>query len=166
MKKVRYLAGAAGLVPAAVAAVIPAAAHAATPPPAGGQKVVALHHAAPDARCHTTKSFRFSTRDNNRLRGHGWYRPETGGFCIGTIVISMKYNKSLSKGAYVFIDPGDPFASERVHTGRHWEPKGTWLRWSFGINRVFTGPQAGLSLWSSPYGELHKSFDHATLVNP
>lgn len=170
MKKVRYLAGAVGLAPAAVVAAVPTAAQAASTAPGAHQKVVALHDASatPRAGCHGNKEFHFSTANNPRLRGHGWYRTVTPDavYCVGTVVISMKYNKSLSKAAYVRINPGDPFNSSAKTTGLKWEPKGTWLHHSFAFQRNFVGMAVGLNLFSFPYGDRHGSWDHATITGP
>jgi hypothetical protein len=176
MKKVRYLAAAAGLVPAAAGLAAPAAATAATahapqaPLASRPAKAVSVHHlqAAPAAGCTGTKRFDFSTKNNPRLRGHGWYTTEVpdGVYCIGTVDISMKYNKTLSKAAYVRINPGDPFNSAAMTTGLTKEKAGTWLKRSFGFHREFTGTVVGLSLFSYPYGDNHASFDHATVTGP
>lgn len=90
MKKVRSLAGFAGLAPAAVAFIAPAAAHAATQTPAtrpaNTAKTVSLHHTRvrPDSGCpKPRKEFHWH---NNHVSESAWVS-DSG--CIGTVVIKI-----------------------------------------------------------------------------
>jgi hypothetical protein len=149
-KRVRYFLGATALVPGTLGLGL------------------AAPGVAQAAGCTGNTEFWFSTQHNARLKGHGWYTRHNGTTCIGTVDISMKYNKSLSKAAYVLISAGNPLYSSRKTTGLVWEPAGTWLKHSFGFHRSFPERCAPtdsvcLSLFSYPYGDVFGSYDHATV---
>jgi hypothetical protein len=73
MKRVRYLVGAAGLVPVAAAMATPATAQAAVTHSPAGAKTVSIHHArpgvTPDAGCTGTTAFTIPQIGN--VKGHG-----------------------------------------------------------------------------------------------
>jgi hypothetical protein len=104
MKRVVYLAGMAGLVPAAMGILTPAAHHpVASKVTRPGVKKVSLHHAiATDCIAGTP----FSIPTEGNVQGHGWYTNHVTTDCIGTVYISLKFNKSFCKSAYLAISNG------------------------------------------------------------
>jgi hypothetical protein len=99
MKTVRYLAGVAGLAPAAFGMVtVPQNAYAAVTghEATGSAKTVSLHQvlgsgASATKDCTGTTAFTFPTE--GRIRGHGYYAYEDdyAKFCIGTVVDSTEF---------------------------------------------------------------------------
>jgi hypothetical protein len=148
MKKVRYLAGAAGLAPAVVGLALPTATYAAAAPSATGQaKTVSLYHtgAVPAAGC--TGSTEFYVPKSGHVEGHGWYATGGGSVCIGTVVGKMYFTKS-SFCKYVHLNiNGTNMGSRKECTGSGsksvWESSGT-----FAVHKWFHG-HAKVCLWST-----------------
>jgi hypothetical protein len=131
MKRMRYLAGAAGLMPAAVGmAMMPAEAQGATTHvPTGSAKTVSLRQilgtgmtartahlsattappaAAPQAQaaadCTGNVYFTFPTVAH--VRGHGWYKYTDNykKFCIGTVVVSAEFTQTSCHNIWAGTD--------------------------------------------------------------
>jgi hypothetical protein len=149
MKRVRYLAGAAGLAPAAFGLAVAPAAHAAGTD-AGHVKTVSLHHvlahsaradaatsssssaqnspgATTGAACNGNTYFRIPQRDD--VRGHGWYANDALDVvtCIGTVVDRVYYAKNICKSVSLYVSTskggGGFFASTKSACGTagHWK---------------------------------------------
>ncbi len=118
-KRVRYLAGAAGLglVPAATGLAVPTAAQASTG---------CVGHTA------------FTLPQLTPVRGHGWFTKEANGkICIGTVVVSV-YTSSTGTDwpIYGVSNAG----GTRIKTGNKkiTATKGTWVHASFGVHSSFS----------------------------
>ena len=153
MKKVRYLAGAAGLVPAALGlAALPAAAHAATSTSstASTGKSVSLHHvraATQDTSC-DGKTYETIPASGGTVRGHFWNTLGSS-VCVGTIVMSMYFSHTHCKNAHAFVT-SNGFETEWSRTYQVCGTKGEWAHTSFGVHQWF--PYGDLIYLASQYG--------------
>ena len=83
----------------------------------------------------------FITNPSRSQGGHLWWRSETGGVCIGTVIEWVQYNITATKTWRVIVysaqHPGGQVVAEQTFTlGRGWY----W--WSFGVHQVFPGLSA------------------------
>jgi hypothetical protein len=141
VKRVRYLAGAAGLAPAAFGMVtMPAAVGAVTPQAGTGHgKTVSVGHARVNTGCTGGTVHYLASHPDTNLYGHFWYTQHGSKTCIGTLVLSVIYNKTICKTAG---------ASERSPGGSGWTQstgnycgnKNTTYMWSFGVHKSIKGP--------------------------
>jgi hypothetical protein len=105
MKRVRYLAGAAALAPVTAGLALPAASATATT--STPVKTVSLAHSGMESStrvsiyCTANTAFNISQLFN--VKAHGWYKNQSGGICIGTVDVSVKFNKTFSKSAFLSI---------------------------------------------------------------
>jgi hypothetical protein len=167
MKRVHYVMGAAGLVPATFGmATALSAAPAAAAPAVGAQvKTVSLHHAravTPDAGC--TGKTEFTIARNGNIRGHGWYTNGTEkspdgriikDVCIGTFVESMNFTKSICKTGS--LDASDINGHFYQDTKKICAVKNLWVPISWGLHRIFT-PSVSACIFSQyhPNGDCKK----------
>jgi hypothetical protein len=182
MKRVHYMAGTAGLVPAAIGMVaFPATAT------AGGTtshtKTVSLHHArtaplttlaassspAPStskaapgaspgvAAAGCTGADEFFLPKSGHIRGHGWFtanRLPYPSTCIGTVTVSLYFTKTFCKSTYVSVTDG---AAARHNFGPHrmCGQANHWDHTNFGIHRWFVADDTVCAF--STYGGNHKA---------
>jgi len=83
----------------------------------------------------------FITNPSRSQGGHLWWRPETSGVCIGTVIEWVQYNITATKTWRVIVysaqHPNGQVVAQRTFTlGRGWY----W--WSFGVHQVFPGLSA------------------------
>jgi len=83
----------------------------------------------------------FITNPGRSQGGHLWWRSETGGVCIGTVIEWVQYNITATKTWRVIVysapHPNGQVVAQRTFTlGRGWY----W--WSFGVHQVFPGLSA------------------------
>ena len=83
----------------------------------------------------------FITNPSRSQGGHLWWRPETSGVCIGTVIEWVQYNITATKTWRVIVysaqHPNGQVVAQRTFTlGRGWY----W--WSFGSHQVFPGLSA------------------------
>jgi hypothetical protein len=83
----------------------------------------------------------FITNPSRAQAGHLWWRPETGGVCIGTVIEWVQYNAPATKTWRVIVysaaHPHGQAVAQRTFTlGQGWY----W--WSFGVHQVFAGLSA------------------------
>jgi len=83
----------------------------------------------------------FITNPSRSQAGHLWWRPSTGGTCIGTVIEWVQYNAAATKTWRVIVysaqHPNGQVVGQRTFTlGRGWY----W--WSFGVHQVFSGLSA------------------------
>ena len=83
----------------------------------------------------------FITNPDRSQAGHLWWRSESGGVCIGTVIEWVQYNATATKTWRVIVyyaqHPNGQVVAERTFTlGRGWY----W--WSFGVHQVFPGLSA------------------------
>ena len=83
----------------------------------------------------------FITNPSRDQGGHLWWRSETGGVCIGTVVEWVQYNVTATKTWRVIVysarHPDGQVVAQRTFTlGRGWY----W--WSFGVHQDFPGLSA------------------------
>ena len=83
----------------------------------------------------------FITNPDRSQAGHLWWRPSTGGTCIGTVIEWVQYNTTATKTwrviAYSAQHPNGQVVAQRTFTlgpGWYW--------WSFGVHQVFSGLSA------------------------
>jgi hypothetical protein len=163
-KRVRYLAGAAGVLPMALAAP---AAHAATAGLANAGvktvttgKTVSLHPAVGaiplTPNCTTSKEGHFPAT-NSHIRGRFWYREHSGKVCIGTAEISLFYTKNITKWAkYIFSSAGFGAKSgKRSKAGT----TGHWTEFTWSVNKTLTEDETTtISAFSQYSGGKHPIF--------
>jgi hypothetical protein len=153
MKRVHYLAGAAGLAPVALGLAVPTtAATAATtahvqagaaaassssatppasssvPPPAGSSVTPAF------GNC-TTSHYQTWPR-NGKLRGHFWWAEAANitpveGYCVGTAVLSVYFTKNICKSTTVHFSGGANITYRRTLTACG--TKSHWTKVDFGV---------------------------------
>ncbi len=130
MKRVRYLAGIAGLVPAAIATA-PAAQAASARPAAVGHTGIT---AAPDT-CYGNTYFTMPA--TGRVRGSGYYTDDDVNYrvCVGTVTVSLYFNKTFCKKAYFGISGIDNLPIESRTVCGH---AGKWSPTYFAVDRWFT----------------------------
>ena len=83
----------------------------------------------------------FITNPSRSQGGHLWWRPATGGTCLGTVIEWVQYNSTATKTWRVVVysaqHPDGLVVAKRTFTlGRGWY----W--WSFGVHQVFSGLSA------------------------
>jgi hypothetical protein len=83
----------------------------------------------------------FVTNPSRSQAGHLWWRPESGGVCIGTVIEWVQYNATATKTWRVIVysaqHPNGQVVAQRTFTlGQGWY----W--WSFGVHQVFSGLSA------------------------
>ena len=83
----------------------------------------------------------FITNPSRSQAGHLWWRPSTGGICVGTVIEWVQYNATATKTWRVIVysaqHPNGQVVAQRTFTlGRGWY----W--WSFGVHQVFSGLSA------------------------
>ena len=83
----------------------------------------------------------FITNPSRTQGGHLWWRPATGGTCLGTVIEWVQYNSTATKTWRVIVystqHPHGLVVAKRTFTlGRGWY----W--WSFGVHQVFSGLSA------------------------
>jgi hypothetical protein len=160
MKRVRYVAGAVALAPAAIGIALPVGAQAATTVghASNNVKTVSLRHTgavttALDAGC--TANTEFQLTQVNDKRGHGWfkYTDSYHKFCIGTVVTSLRFAITFCKTVYLDVhgNAGSTYYGSRQICG-HPAANGTreWFHTSFGVHESFAEP--GYVCMSSTYG--------------
>jgi hypothetical protein len=83
----------------------------------------------------------FITNPSRSQAGHLWWRPSTGGICIGTVIEWVQYNTTATKTWRVIVysaqHPNGQIVAQRTFTlgpGWYW--------WSFGVHQVFSGQSA------------------------
>jgi|SRR5450755_2397248 hypothetical protein len=131
MKRVRYLAGAAGLAPAALGLAVPSAANAATTGTAVGTGKTVSLQAAAGCTGHTE----FYLAQAGPVRGHGWYTDNGGNVCIGTVVVSVYTSQAGNDGPALFVEGANRssyFSATQVAG-----VVGKWEHHSFGVHRLF-----------------------------
>jgi hypothetical protein len=79
----------------------------------------------------------FITNPSRSQAGHLWWRPSTGGICIGTVIEWVQYNTTATKTWRVIVysaqHPNGQVVAQRTFTlgpGWYW--------WSFGVHQVFS----------------------------
>jgi hypothetical protein len=136
MKRMRYLAGAAGIAPVALGLGIPtAAAAAATTGPARLAPLVPGSQVTPDFGQCNTSYYKTWARHGN-LRGHFWWAEShnpvpVSGYCVGTAVLSVYFNKTTSKSVTVHFSgaPGTTYKKTYDVQGT----AGHWTQVDFGV---------------------------------
>jgi hypothetical protein len=93
----------------------------------------------------------FITNPSRSQAGHLWWRPATGGTCIGTVIEWVQYNVTATKTWRVIVysaqHPNGQVVAQRTFTlGRGWY----W--WSFGVHQVFSGLSAVCITASDSFG--------------
>jgi hypothetical protein len=93
----------------------------------------------------------FITNPSRGQGGHLWWRPETGGVCIGTVIEWVQYNTTATKTWRVIVystqHPNGQVVAQRTFTlGRGWY----W--WSFGVHQIFPGLSAVCVTASDSFG--------------
>jgi len=93
----------------------------------------------------------FITNPSRSQAGHLWWRPATGGTCIGTVIEWVQYNVTATKTWRVIVysaqHPNGQVVAQRTFTlGRGWY----W--WSFGVHQVFSGLSAVCLTASDSFG--------------
>jgi hypothetical protein len=143
MKRVRLVAGLAGMAPAALGmAAIPAAqAHASTSPNATG--------------CTGTIRGNIPANPNTHLRGHFWYTQHGSHWCIGTVDASMFYTKSVCKVESIEVLGGPGGHSLYNHRWANTcATPSVWRSFTVGVHRSFqNAPDGQLAVClNSTYG--------------
>jgi hypothetical protein len=177
MKRVRYLAGTAGLAPAVLGAAMakaPAAAHAAAAPATAPVKTVSLRHSgirqpviglqsaaissstisppaspSPNFPGCVGNTYLKLARTGN-VRGHGWYANNAldSSTCIGTVDVYLRFNAGTA--SHLFCKD----ASLSIHTNR---PNGHFVRTHKICGTKGTSPGTILL--------VHKEFSHLPVVS-
>jgi hypothetical protein len=163
VKKVRYLAGIAGLAPVAAAFMAPTAAHAATQGPATNSgspvKVVSLHHAGKrtDGSCPgTRKKFHWH---NNHVSTSAYV---SKGGCIGTVYVKI-YGSNVGECFYPQLHIYSPVSTTAVTWQEHCSPDldtvsiGLYSHYNFPIGIYGKGYNTALGDIAGPAGGTVKS---------
>jgi len=153
MKQVRYLAGAAGLAPMAIAfmplagATQPAAADGS----AGNPKTVSLQHSGmnvvPNNSC--TASDSYTIPQYNHVRGHGWVKQNGARWCVGTVVVSLYFTKGSPNHLFCKSAEAAPLPDGVGTFGlSYWQNvcgyAGHWFAVNIGIHRSFSASFMGM----------------------
>jgi hypothetical protein len=166
VKSVRYVAGVAGLAPAAFGMFGATAVHAAGTAPAPTTpgravvehgKLVSVRPAGvkPDTGC--TGDTRWGTTnyspngDSTDVSAHFWWTQHGDKTCIGTVVLSMTYNKSICKSGWAYIYwPSYEYSD--FPTGKYCGKKGYTYGWDFGAHVSHSNPitVCAASTYTSP----------------
>jgi hypothetical protein len=146
MKKVHYLAGAAGLAPAALGFALPTATYAAAASSAVSQaKTVALHHTGVTPAAGCTGTPEFFIPQSGHVKGHGFYATGGGSVCIGTVKGVMFFTKeSFCKYVHLNIN-GINEGKAQACTGSG--SINVWESANFKVHQWFR-PNAKVCLWS------------------
>jgi len=79
----------------------------------------------------------FITNPSRSQAGHLWWRPSTGGICIGTVIEWVQYNVTATKAWRVIVysaqHPNGQVVAQRTFT-----LSPGWYWWSFGVHQVFS----------------------------
>jgi hypothetical protein len=151
MKRVRYLAGVAGLAPMAMGmATGPFAQAATTAGQTGSARTASTRHArmgagtsspgSPNTGCRG--SLEFWIPKNGNVKGHGWWRAveasplEMG--CIGTVAVSTYFNKNICKSVALVIRGCE--ASRRVYGPTKLCGYDQWRHHSYPVHQTFISP--------------------------
>jgi hypothetical protein len=133
VKKVRYMAGmgAAALAPLAAGTVL------------------AAEPANAVVTCTANTAFSFFKVGN--VGGHGWHKTMSHQVCIGTVDVSLKFNKTFSKSAFlaVYSENGAALWPKKAH--RFEGTKGTTVVTDFTVKELFNTSQVSVCA-SSTYG--------------
>jgi len=83
----------------------------------------------------------FITNPSRSQAGHLWWRPSTGGICIGTVIEWVQYNTTATKTWRVIVYSAQ-HPSGQVVAQRTFTLGPGWYWWSFGVHQVFSGLSA------------------------
>jgi len=80
----------------------------------------------------------FITDPDRNQAGHLWWRPESGGVCIGTVVEFVQYNTTQTKTWQVIVySAGHP--GGQVVAARTFSLGPGWYYFGFGVHQVISG---------------------------
>jgi len=142
MKRVRYLAGAVGLAPAAALGLATPAAHPAPARRAAAPgKTVSLRTTGvtPDAGCGGKDGFT-APRDRD-IKLHGWFTPHPlhSKVCIGEVIVSVFFARPGRKSMTMSLRGSRDKTIWGPQNRRLHDPKSGWLKTGFGVHKSFGG---------------------------
>jgi hypothetical protein len=83
----------------------------------------------------------FITNPSRSQAGHLWWRPSTGGICIGTVIEWVQYNTTATKTWRVIVYSAQ-HPNGQIVAQRTFALGPGWYWWSFGVHQVFSGLSA------------------------